>query len=503
MAHRLKLKTLALLMAALDGFIVLALLAPLIAGGLPDFLGSALAGVLIATLVRSGLTLAVIRSLDWQAGHDPITRLPNRHLLHRRLEQILETHPSGPVALFLINIDRFRLFIASLGYLSCDQLLSEVARRLRRQMETRGIPGQLYHFEADTFALLIPGDESGERVARLLLAAFHHPIYLNHREFCVSVSIGLGIHPRDGRDAMRLMRAADLALQQAKRRGGNRWCRYRPEFEPAISQPLALEGYLRHAIEHDELELYYQPQVRLLDGRLCGAEITLRWHHPEYRLIPPQDFIPLAEEAGLISPITEWLLKQALMQLQRWQKAGYPRLRLAVNISAYQFHQHRLPQLLRQLLRAHPVDPELLELELTESAAMLDIEHTVQVLRQLRALGIKLALDDFGTGFSSLSYLRRFPLDTLKIDRSFLQPIPQDPGSNAIVQGIVQLGHSLRLSILAEGIETRQQLEVLRRFGCDEGQGYLFGRPMPLSHFEALIERGLPQEWFKPRRPTQ
>ncbi len=503
MAPRFTLKTLALLMAALDGLIVLALLLPIVTADLPGFLGTALAGVLIATLARSGLTLAIIRSLDWQAGHDPITRLPNRHRLHRRLQQVLKTHPTEPVALFLINIDRFRLFTASLGHLFCDRLLSEVARRLQRQLEAGGIPGRLYHFEADTFALLIPGDESGERVARLLLEAFHRPVYLNRREFCVSVSIGLGIHPRDGHDVMQLMRAADLALQQAKRRGGNRWCRYRPEFEPAISQPLALEGYLRHAIEHDELELYYQPQVHLLDGRLCGAEITLRWHHPKHRLLPPQDFIPLAEEAGLIGPITEWLLKQALMQLQRWQKAGHPPLRLAVNISAYQFHQQRLPQLLQQLLQDHPVDPDLLELELTESAAMLDIDHTTQVLRQLRALGIRLALDDFGTGFSSLSYLRRFPLDTLKIDRSFVQPMPRDPGSNAIVRGIVQLGHSLDLSTLAEGIETRRQLELLRRFGCDAGQGYLFGRPMPLSRFEALVERGLPRQWFRPRTPTR
>ncbi len=503
MAPRFTLKTLALLMAALDGLIVLALLAPLITDGLSAFLKTTLAGLLIATLARSGLTLVIIRSLDWQAGHDPITRLPNRHRLHRRLQQVLKTHPAEPVALFLINVDRFRLFIASLGYLCCDQLLLEVARRLQRRLEAGGIPGQLYHFEADTFALLIPGVESGERIARLLLEAFHRPLYLNRREFCVSVSIGLGVHPRDSHDVMQLMRAADLALQEAKRRGGNRWCRYRPEFEPAIPQPLALEGYLRHAIEHDELELYFQPQVRLSDGHLCGAEITLRWHHPKHNLLPPQDFIPLAEEAGLIGPITEWLLKQALRQLQRWQKAGYPRLRLAVNISAYQFHQQQLPQLLQQLLQEYPVDPDLLELELTESAAMLDIDHTVQVLRRLRALGIRLALDDFGTGFSSLSHLRRFPLDTLKIDRSFVQPMVQDPDSHAIIQGIVQLGHSLHLSTLAEGIETHRQLELLRRFGCDEGQGYLFGRPMPLSRFEALVDRGLPRQWFRSRTPDR
>ncbi|HEB77954.1 MAG TPA: bifunctional diguanylate cyclase/phosphodiesterase, partial [Methylothermaceae bacterium] len=421
------------------------------------------------------------------------------HMLHRQLQHMLRTCPSGPVALFLVNIDRFRLFIGSLGYLFCDQLLSEVAQRLRQQMEAKAIEGRLYHFEADTFALVVKGDIPYEQIAQMLLAAFHQPIYLNHREFCVSVSIGLSVFPRDGQNLTQLMRAADLALQQAKQQGGNGWCRYHPELEPPISQPLALEGYLRHAIEHNELALYYQPQVRLADGRLCGAEITLRWHHPEHRLIPPEDFIPLAEEAGLIGPITEWLLKKALMQLQHWQQQGRSQLRLAVNISAYQFHQQHLPQLLQQLLHDHPVDPGLLELELTESAAMLDIDHTAQVLRELRTLGIKLALDDFGTGFSSLSYLRRFPLDTLKIDRSFVQPIPRDQGSNAIVRGIIQLGHSLHLSILAEGIETPQQLELLRRFGCDEGQGYLFGRPMPLPQFEALLDRGLPPQWFKSR----
>lgn len=479
-------RCLTLLSAALD-LLILALTISLIISNLRPGGYSVLVLALILLLgiaLRTVLNFLLMRTLTWQACHDEATGLPNRHLFHAHLHKHLQRFPE--VAVFLLNIDRFKLFIGSLGYLLCDQLLRAVAGRLREELSCRGLNAQLYRFEADTFALLAP-DGSAELLAQGLISALHRPLYVDHREFCVSLSVGYSLYPDDGTDPEALLHAADLALQQAKKRGGNTFCRYQAKFEPR-HHPLVLEGYLRHALEYQELEPYYQPQVQLKDGTLCGAEVTLRWHHPHYSLLPPQEFIPLAEETGIIGPISAWLMRQAMHQLQAWQHAGFA-LRLAINVSAYQFHQQNLPVLIEQLLQEYPILPEQLELEITESSAMLDIEHTVHVLQQLKNLRVKLALDDFGTGFASLSHLKRFPLDTLKIDQSFIQPLEHDPGSAAIVEGIIGLGHSLRLKILAEGIETQGQLTLLRRFGCDEGQGYLFGKPMPASEFERLLAR--------------
>ncbi len=468
---------------------LVALLVGVVGNELPVFIATFLAILFVAALLRSLLTFLLIRVLKWQAGHDPVTRLPHQQLFQQDLAYRLTHHKTEPVAVYLINIDRFKLFIGSLGYLTCNRLLAAVADRLASGLNETLIRGQLYRFEADTFAVIAYGQQKTPQLATSLLETLHQPVYVNHREFCVTVSLGFSLYPEDGKDVPTLLHAADLALQHAKKKGGNIWCRYRPDFEPPITQPLALEGYLRHAIDYDELELYFQPQICLDAGKLCGAEITLRWHHPEYQLLTPQDFIPLAEEAGLIAPITKWIMQQACQQLLAWQQESLGPVRLAVNISAQQFHQQQLPELLQQLLQLYPIDPRLLELEITESVAMLDIEHTTLILEQLKQLGIQLALDDFGTGFSSLSYLRRFPLDTLKLDRSFITPIEYDPHSTAIVRGIISLGHSLHLKTLAEGIETPGQLDLLKASGCDEGQGYLFGKPMPAKSFQALLKR--------------
>ncbi|WP_022948379.1 putative bifunctional diguanylate cyclase/phosphodiesterase [Methylohalobius crimeensis] len=444
--------------------------------------------LLPVVLLRSALTFLVLRALAWRARHDETTRLPNRHLFHERLTCLLRHHPESPAAVLLINVDRFKLFIGSLGYLLCDDLLKAVARRFTEALIRRGVAdARLYRFEADTFAVLASEKTPPESLAEALIEALHQPIYVNHRECCVTVSVGFSLSPEDGQTADTLLHAADLALQQAKKRGGNTWRRYHPKLEPR-RHPLILEGYLRHALEYDELELYYQPQIRLDDRALCGAEVTLRWHHPQYRLIPPGEFIPLAEEAGLIAPITVWLMHRALRQLQIWQRQHRP-IRLAINVSAYQFHQQDLPHLIKRLLSEYRIDPRWLELEITESAAMLDIDHTAKILHQLKRLGIQLALDDFGTGFSSLNYLRRFPLHTLKVDQSFIRPIEKSPGNTAIVKGIISLGRSLHLKTLAEGIETPGQLAALQRMGCDEGQGYLFGKPMPAQEFERMLHR--------------
>ncbi len=447
-----------------------------------------LAVLLITALLRSLSTFSLIRLLKWQANHDPVTKLPNQQLFQQKLSHSMATGASPSIALYLINIDRFKLFIGSLGYLTCNKLIAAVAQRLASKLKNNS-DLQLYRFEADTFALVAFNPDKPRQIATSVLEALHHPVYIDHREFRVTVSVGFSLHPQDGWNTKRLLHAADLALQQAKKRGGNAWCRYRPEFEYPTPQPLALEGYLRHAIDHDELELYFQPQVRLDDGGLCGAEIILRWHHPEYQLLNPQDFIPMAEETGLIGPITEWIMQKACQQLITWRRASFEPIRLAVNISAQQFHQQKLPELLERMLQIYPVAPHWLELEITESVAMLDIEHTTRTLARLKRIGVLLALDDFGTGFSSLSYLRRFPIDTLKLDRSFITPIENDPKSAAIACGVVTLGHNLQLKTLAEGIETRGQWALLKACGCDEGQGFLFGKPMPAKSFETLLHQ--------------
>ncbi len=496
MRIRLSLRPLAWLATGLDVIVTAALLmlAALSWRQGATLFAPLLALVGLASLSRSALTLLTLRKLDWQAHHDPVTGLPNRRLFYL---QTAQAH--CPLAILLIQIDRFRLFLTHLGHSACDRLLQAVARRLQEALPARD--ACLYQLETDTFALVLHGRQPAPQVARRLLEALRRPVYVDHREFWVSASIGISVCPEDAEHLTGLMRAAELALIQAQRHGGDSCCRYRPQLEPSLGQPLMLEGYLRHAIEREELELYFQPQVRLEDGRICGAEITLRWHHPRYRLLTPDRFIPLAEETGLIGPITQWLLEQALCQLERWQENEFAGLRLAINISAYQFHQQRLPERLQAALRRHPVDPARLELEITETAAMIDIDHTILILRQLKALDIRLALDDFGTGYSSLNHLRRFPLDTLKLDQSFVRPIPRDAGSEAIARGIVQLGHSLQLTTLAEGIETQVQWERLRRFGCDEGQGYLFGRPMPLVQFEARYCQRRPP--LTPRTPDR
>ncbi|BCX82097.1 hypothetical protein MIT9_P1681 [Methylomarinovum caldicuralii] len=498
MGVRLSSHQLARLATALDIAIVglLSVLAPLFwrhADPLPTAL---LVLLCLASLARAMLTHLTLRRLEWQAHHDPVTGLPNRRLFYHRTGPMLQGRRQ--TAILLLQIDRFRLFLGNLGHSACDRLLRAVANRLAAAVPEKN--ACLYQLETDTFALVLHEGATATQTARRLIEALHRPVHVDHREFWLSVSIGISCYPADGQTLPALIRAAELALRQAQRRGGGTCCRYRPQLEPALGQPLALEGYLRHAVEYDELELYFQPQVRLDDGGLLGAEITLRWHHPQHGLLPPERFIPLAEETGLIGPITQWLLEQALCQLERWRESEFARLRLAINISAYQFHQQRLPELLQAALKRHPVDPGKLELEITETAAMFDVDHTIRILRQLKDLGIRLALDDFGTGYSSLNHLRRFPLDTLKIDQSFVRPMPEDAGSKAIVHGIIQLGHSLGLTTLAEGIETRSQWESLRRFGCDEGQGYLFGRPLPLAQFEARYRQA--RDTVKPRTPA-
>jgi EAL domain-containing protein (putative c-di-GMP-specific phosphodiesterase class I)/CheY-like chemotaxis protein len=302
--------------------------------------------------------------------------------------------------------------------------------------------------------------------------------------------MGIALYPKDAEQSSALLRNADVAMYRAKELGRNSMQFYTPGLNATTLARLELDTALRRALERDEFVLYYQPKVELQHGQVIGAEALIRWQHPLLGMVSPGDFIPLAEETGLIEPIGEWVIEHAVAQIKAWQNEGLPDIRLAVNLSARQFQQENLPKVVMQALRLHDVDAQYLELEVTESAVMQDPEKTVASLRELKKIGVHLALDDFGTGYSSLNYLKRFPIDTLKIDQSFVRDITTDPDDAAIALTVISLAHSLRRRVVAEGVETEAQLSFLRRHRCDEMQGYYFSRPLPADAFTSLLREG-------------
>jgi predicted signal transduction protein with EAL and GGDEF domain len=345
----------------------------------------------------------------------------------------------------------------------------------------------------DDFLLLLPGVESAEaaaKVAQKLLDALSALLPVDGQELHVSASLGIALYPHDGEDAETLIRNADTALYRAKERSRGSSQFYTFDMNATAFERLVLETQLRRALERDELVLYYQPQVRLDSGAVVGVEALVRWQHPELGLISPAEFIPLAEETGLILQIGRWVLSTACAQLRAWQEQGFPDLRVAVNLSGRQFQQADLVRTIADVLELSRLEPSDLELELTESSIMQDAEATVAKCEALDRLGIRLSVDDFGTGYSSLAYLKRFPIKALKIDQSFIQDITTDPNDAAIAQAIVALAETLKLRVIAEGVETEAQLALLRRYHCDEMQGYLFSRPLPPDELLALLRRG-------------
>ena len=324
-------------------------------------------------------------------------------------------------------------------------------------------------------------------VAQKILVAVALPLLLESQEFHVTASIGISTCPGDSDDLQGLMKNADIAMYRAKERGKNNFQFYSAQINVHTLERAALESDLRHALERNEFLLHYQPKVDIASNRIVGMEALVRWQQPGKALIAPAQFIPLAEETGLIVPIGQWVLKTACLQNKAWQDQGLPRLRVAVNLSARQFAHESLLEDVARVLAETGLDPAWLEFEITESMVMRDPEHAVTLLHGLKALGIHLSIDDFGTGYSSLSYLKRFPLDSVKIDRSFIQDIPGDSDDAAITQAIIAMAHSLRLGVIAEGVETREQLDFLRANGCDEMQGYHFSRPLPEDEFLRLL----------------
>ena len=425
------------------------------------------------------------------ATHDELTGLANRTLLLDRLEQAIHYAQRSRrlVAVLLLDLDRFKVLNDSLGHSVGDELLFSAAQRLRtvvREMDSVARLG------GDEFVILLGelvGEDDVGPVARKVLEHLTLPYQLGARDLTVTASLGISLYPRDGQDAETLLRNADVAMYRAKEEGGC-FRFYAPEMNLRVMETLEMEADLRRALEREEFCLHYQPKVALATGKIYGAEALLRWRHPERGMVGPGTFIPLAEETGLILPIGEWVIGEVCAQLRRWRDAGLPVLPVAANLSARQFRREDLADTARRFLRERDLEPGLLEMELTESMIMRDPQAAVATMRQFKDLGVSLALDDFGTGYSSLNYLRRFPVDSLKIDRSFISDAADDPSAAAVVTSIVAIAHSLGLQAVAEGVETRRQLDFLRHCGCDSFQGFYFSRPLPAEDFAALTRQG-------------
>ena len=423
------------------------------------------------------------------AYHDALTGLPNRLQLFNRLEYALEVagRENRHLAVLSLDIDRFKMVNDSLGHEVGDQLLMTVAQRLRDTAQRSDI---VCRIGGDEFALALTDVDTAvfaAHIAEELLPCVSETIAVGEHAIRISPSIGIAIFPQDGTDARTLLRNADAAMSRAKESGGNSFRFFDQTMNTAAAERLDLETALRQAVERREFVVYYQPQVRLADRAVLGCEALIRWQHPKRGLVPPVEFIPLAEETGLIVPIGIWVLRAACEQIQRWRLAGLGDFSVAVNLSARQFHQPDLVEQIRAAIRDTGLPPHALEIELTESTVMDDAEKAVGLLRELREIGIRISVDDFGTGYSSLSYLRKLPLNSLKIDRSFISDIGVDADDDAIVQTIIALGKVLRIEEIAEGIETEAQAAFLNRHGCGIGQGYLFARPMPADAFERWL----------------
>jgi diguanylate cyclase (GGDEF)-like protein/PAS domain S-box-containing protein len=429
--------------------------------------------------------------LEFQASRDTLTGLANRTLLHERLRQSCTDagRYGKPVWVLFLNLDRFKFVNDTLGHRAGDKLLQGVAKRLQQMMTPADTIARL---SADEFVLILPerdNDKLSTTLLQNLMEAIARPIVIEGYTFVMGCSIGVSVSPSDGADPESLIKHAGIAMYRAKDMGRNNFQFYTSAMNEHAMERLALEGDLRHALERDEFSLHYQPQVDVSTGRILGVEALLRWHHPEHGMVSPARFIPMAEELGLIVPIGAWVLRTACRQSMEWQRAGHGHIRVAVNLSARQFYQQDLVASVKAILDETGLAPHLLELELTESMMMNDVEHSAAILRDLKAVGVQLAIDDFGTGYSSLAYLKRFPIDVLKIDQSFVRDLTVDPDDAAIVISIISLAHSLRLQVIAEGVETADQLTYLQRHGCDCMQGYYFSRPLPARECAALLQQ--------------
>jgi len=424
-------------------------------------------------------TVLLIREFPYH-GLDPLTKLPNRYLLNHQLDKSIQrAQAEGTyVAVLFMDLDRFKFVNDTLGHTYGDLLLQEAASRIRSSI---GEDNLIVRLGGDEFVCVLADlsdDTKAEGYAKTIIDSFSKPFCLKDREIFVTVSIGLSVFPYDGDEGETLITNADSAMYKAKKKGRNQFEKVNINESAAAYERFLLETNLRKAIKENELTLYFQPQINIKTNEINAMEALIRWNHPEMGLISPADFIPVAEESGLILSIDDWVLRAACLKIKEWQNAGYPPVRVAINLSAAQFLQNNLIEKIDEILAETAVDPAYLELEITENMVMHDIQAAIDMLWKLKQRGIHLAIDDFGTGYSSLTYLKELPVDTLKIDRSFIKDVDSDTQSGSLTKAIITLAHDLNLKVIAEGVENIQQLALVKQQSCDTVQGFYFSRPL-------------------------
>jgi diguanylate cyclase (GGDEF)-like protein len=439
-----------------------------------------------------------------QAYHDALTGLPNRASFTEHLEEAMRRakRAGWPLALLFLDLDLFKRVNDSLGHDAGDRLLRVAAERIRRSVREADM---LFRMGGDEFTVLLEdvrGPEEAAMVAGRVLEGIAEPLSLQHHEIAVTASIGIALYPRDDVVGEGLLKSADTAMYRAKELGRNRLAFFAREMNERVESQIMIEAALRRALKADEFVLHFQPRVSAASGRATGAEALLRWRHPEWGLVEPARFVPLLEETGLVVPVGAWVLLEACRQARAWQAAGLPPLRVSVNLSSRQFRSEALAEAVSAALRASDLPPQLLEIELTESLLVENVEHAMGVMGKLKAIGVAISIDDFGTGYSSLGYLKRFPIDSLKIDKSFVRDIATSPKDAAIVKAISALARSLGIGLIAEGVEEPWQVEFLRARHCTELQGYLFSRPLPAESVVEALARPYPMPRASPARAS-
>jgi diguanylate cyclase (GGDEF)-like protein len=433
--------------------------------------------------------------IRYMALFDTLTDLPNRVLFRDRLKQAMaQAQRSGlMVSVLFLDLDRFKAINDTLGHVVGDQLLQIVAQRLRHCVRASDTVARL---GGDEFTVILVGlvrEQDAAHVAQKILVALAEPVYLDGRELYTTTSIGITFFPSDALDVDSLIKYADVAMYRAKSQGRNSYAFYTADMHVRALEWLTLERDLRLSIDRENFFLHYQPQINLLNRRMVGVEVLVRWQHPDMGVLGPNRFIPIAEETGLIVPLGRWILRTACLQNRAWQQAGLPPVRIAVNLSARQFAHPDLVSEIRTILQETGLDPQYLDLELTESTIMHDTETMIAHIHSLKALGVRFSIDDFGTGYSSLSYLKRLPIDTLKIDRSFVHDIPSDHDGAAIATTIIAMTQSLQLRVIAEGVENEHQATFLQQQGCNEIQGYLYSQPVSAEEITRMLQHYLPK----------
>jgi diguanylate cyclase (GGDEF)-like protein/PAS domain S-box-containing protein len=433
-------------------------------------------------------TRAMTEQIAHDAEYDSLTGLPNRLLLHDRVGQAVaqaRRHMCQTAVLFL-DLDGFKHINDSLGHSTGDKLLQSIAKRL---LDCVRVPDTVSRQGGDEFVVLLPEIQRAEDAAiaaKRMLKAVAEAHSIDLLDLHITTSIGVSIFPDDGEDAETLIKNADTAMYQAKENGRKSYRFFKPEMNVRAVERQSIEEHLRHAVERKEFVLYYQPKVNLKTGAISGAEALIRWMHPTRGMVPPLQFIPIAEDSGLILPIGDWVMREACWQAKIWENSGMPKMTMAINVSAVQFRSEGFLEGIFHILDETGLDPKLLEFEVTESVLMQRAEFTTTILKALRDLGIQVSVDDFGTGYSSLSYLQKFPLDAIKIDQSFVRQITTTPEETTLVSAIISMGQSLKLRVIAEGVETLEDVDFLKNHLCDEAQGYFYSRPVPAEQFSRL-----------------